>query len=123
MVRNSPFFIHCVALIFELPSHILRKKPVLSIQSTKLYPWSPVSGGMHRSSISCGSTVLALHWRKPSLAKPVSASQGTDEQVSDQSTVYERVRVALEELGPTFVKFGQIMSTRTEIFPPELLTS
>ncbi len=48
---------------------------------------------------------------------------GTDEQVSDQSTVYERVRVALEELGPTFVKFGQIMSTRTEIFPPELLTS
>ena len=46
---------------------------------------------------------------------------GTDEQVSDQSTVYERVRVALEELGPTFVKFGQIMSTRTEIFPPELI--
>jgi len=43
------------------------------------------------------------------------------EQTSDQSTVYERVRLALEELGPTFVKFGQIMSTRTEIFPPELI--
>ena len=35
--------------------------------------------------------------------------------------MYERVRLALEELGPTFVKFGQIMSTRTEIFPPELI--
>jgi ubiquinone biosynthesis protein len=46
---------------------------------------------------------------------------GTDEQAPDQSTVYERVRVALEELGPTFVKFGQIMSTRTEIFPPDLI--
>ncbi|MCX6682342.1 MAG: AarF/ABC1/UbiB kinase family protein, partial [Methanoregula sp.] len=26
-----------------------------------------------------------------------------------------------EELGPTFVKFGQIMSTRTELLPPELI--
>jgi len=43
------------------------------------------------------------------------------EQAPDQSTVYERIRLALEELGPTFVKFGQIMSTRTEIFPPELI--
>ncbi|MFA5331666.1 MAG: AarF/ABC1/UbiB kinase family protein [Methanoregula sp.] len=37
------------------------------------------------------------------------------------STQFERVRLALEELGPTFVKFGQIMSTRTEMFPPELI--
>jgi len=40
---------------------------------------------------------------------------------SDASTVYERMRLALEELGPTFVKFGQIMSTRTELLPPELI--
>jgi len=46
---------------------------------------------------------------------------GTEEKQPDQSTVYERVRLALEDLGPTFVKFGQIMSTRTEIFPPELI--
>jgi ubiquinone biosynthesis protein len=39
----------------------------------------------------------------------------------DASTVYERVRLALEELGPTFVKFGQIMSTRTELLPPEMI--
>jgi len=37
------------------------------------------------------------------------------------STVYERMRLAVEELGPTFVKFGQIMSTRTELLPPELI--
>jgi ubiquinone biosynthesis protein len=39
----------------------------------------------------------------------------------ETSTVYERIRLAIEELGPTFVKFGQIMSTRTELLPPELI--
>ncbi|MDD1696510.1 MAG: AarF/ABC1/UbiB kinase family protein [Methanoregula sp.] len=39
----------------------------------------------------------------------------------EESTVYERARLALEELGPTFVKFGQIMSTRTELLPPEMI--
>lgn len=38
----------------------------------------------------------------------------------DQS-VYERIRLAIEELGPTYVKFGQIMSTRRELLPPEMV--
>lgn len=42
-------------------------------------------------------------------------------KTQDTSTVYERIRLALEELGPTFVKFGQIMSTRTELLPPEMI--
>jgi ubiquinone biosynthesis protein len=32
-----------------------------------------------------------------------------------------RLRMALEELGPTFVKLGQIMSTRSDVLPPELI--
>lgn len=40
---------------------------------------------------------------------------------SPSLSVYERIRLAFEELGPTFIKFGQIMSTRRELFPPDLI--
>jgi ubiquinone biosynthesis protein len=32
----------------------------------------------------------------------------------------ERLRVALEELGPIFVKFGQMLSTRRDLLPPDV---
>ena len=34
----------------------------------------------------------------------------------------ERLRQALEELGPTFIKFGQAVSTRADLLPAELVT-
>ena len=32
----------------------------------------------------------------------------------------ERLRLALEELGPIFVKFGQAVSTRRDLLPPDI---
>ncbi len=42
------------------------------------------------------------------------------EEVKRLSTA-ERVRLVLEELGPTFIKFGQILSCRPDLLPPEFI--
>ncbi|MDQ1095717.1 MULTISPECIES: ABC1 kinase family protein [Chryseobacterium] len=40
---------------------------------------------------------------------------------SSKGTVYERIRMVLEELGPTFVKLGQSFSNREDLLPIELI--
>jgi ubiquinone biosynthesis protein len=47
------------------------------------------------------------HWRKP--APPPPAQRG------------RHIREMLDELGPTFVKFGQVLSTRPDILPPDIV--
>ncbi|MCK9229702.1 MAG: AarF/ABC1/UbiB kinase family protein [Syntrophales bacterium] len=39
----------------------------------------------------------------------------------EKHTRAERIRMALEELGPTFVKLGQILSTRPDMLPPDMI--
>ena len=36
-------------------------------------------------------------------------------------TFYERIRMAIEEMGPVYVKFGQMLSNRKDILPEEML--
>ena len=52
--------------------------------------------------------------------KPEINIDAPDEIIS-KGTVYERIRLVLEELGPTFVKLGQTFSNREDLLPPELI--
>jgi len=53
----------------------------------------------------------------------VLAKHGLQDRRSDESTRERarRLRTALEELGPTFAKLGQVLSTRPDLLPPEVV--
>jgi ubiquinone biosynthesis protein len=42
-------------------------------------------------------------------------------KTGQELSTYERIRLALEDLGPTFVKFGQVMSLRPDLLPQALI--
>ena len=44
--------------------------------------------------------------------------QAGDGSISDRG---RRLREMLDELGPTFVKFGQLLSTRPDVVPPDIV--
>ena len=50
-----------------------------------------------------------------------NVTEARQRQVASGLGSYERLRMAFEELGPTFVKMGQIMSLRPDLLPPNLI--
>src|SRR6201996_4141164 len=55
------------------------------------------------------------------LQKFIGADQAALEaEVAREECLPVRVRLALEELGPTFIKFGQVLSSRRDLISDEL---
>ena len=47
----------------------------------------------------------------------------SEDPEAESLTTAERVRLALEELGATFIKLGQFLSTRADLLPPNIKPS
>jgi len=43
------------------------------------------------------------------------------EELPEGLTTPQRIRMALQDLGPTFIKFGQVLSTRPDLIPQDLI--
>ena len=61
------------------------------------------------------ATVFAKHGLKELFGRP------DEEGAVGKERQAKRLRTALEELGPTFAKLGQILSTRPDLLPPEFI--
>jgi predicted unusual protein kinase regulating ubiquinone biosynthesis (AarF/ABC1/UbiB family)/nucleotide-binding universal stress UspA family protein len=61
------------------------------------------------------ATVFAKHGLKELFGRP------DEEGAIGRRRQGKRLRAALEELGPTFAKLGQILSTRPDLLPPEYI--
>jgi ubiquinone biosynthesis protein len=57
--------------------------------------------------------------RRPDLITPESGASGASAET--ESAEAERLAKDLEQLGPTFIKLGQVMSTRADLLPPSYL--
>ncbi|MGF1708143.1 ubiquinone biosynthesis regulatory protein kinase UbiB [Enterovibrio baiacu] len=84
------------------PSEIRRLYQITKVQLNygldELLPKQPITRGPHLMR-------KMLFWLKNS---------------HEDKVLGERLRLALQELGPVWIKFGQMMSTRRDLFPPAI---
>jgi ubiquinone biosynthesis protein len=73
--------------------------------------------------------------RKGSASDPPPSARGADdapeistdelakgEEEKTRTSTAERIRLVLQDLGPSFIKLGQIASTRPDLLPPDVIT-
>ena len=71
-------------------------------------------------SVIAGRYGFADMLERSGLRKPNDSKEEVSPE-ANSSSVARRFRLALAELGPTFVKLGQVLSTRGDMLPPEFI--
>ena len=86
----------------------------------------PASSKTALSRLASIASVLARHGFAPTIkTMPIirTFAGDDDDDARRARPVAERFTAVLEELGPTFVKLGQILSTRADLLPPTFVAS
>src|SRR5210317_2003704 len=64
---------------------------------------------------------LAVTSKIPNFVIPKSNRERLKEKPNFHKTLGKRLRNCFEELGPTFIKFGQLISSREDLFDPAFI--
>ena len=91
--------------------------------SDRFYRWNRDNYSKQRRFVDIWSFVLRLSFERWRFNKPWSYPTG----INDESKAERRRKIAVDvretllELGPTFIKLGQLFSTRADLFPSEFV--